>query len=164
MLNYNSLFELYKKEEQSNKIEPLPENFEADLKTLIENLYTRSDLESKKELENIKIILNSIMCARLEKIALRAIRSSILDLANLSENEKKFFSILTKYVQEQKNTIEMLVSKEQKKLIKILILKDVEEYISQEGKIIGPFKNGQILEIEQSEALWLKENGLASIL
>jgi DNA replication initiation complex subunit (GINS family) len=164
MLNYNILFELYKKEEQSNKIEALPENFESDLKALILDLSAKSDLESKKELENIKFILNSIICARLEKIALRAIRSSVLDLANLSEHEKKFFSILNNLVQEQKNAIENLVNKEEKKFLKILILKDITEYVSQEGKLLGPFKNGQILELDQSEALWLKEQGLASIL
>ncbi|MFN3909745.1 MAG: hypothetical protein ACK4J0_00740 [Candidatus Anstonellaceae archaeon] len=159
MITYNQICDLYRNEKNTNSICQLPANFEKEVKELITDLNIKGDLQSKKEIENVKNRLKALMEIRLEKIALRAI--SMQKLQTELEVEEKIFVSIKEMVKKHYQWIEELDKQEKTPTQKLKIIKEVEEYISENGQTKGPYQKDEIVETDLKEAQWLIKGGFA---
>ncbi len=111
VITYETLFEILRREKSREELQELPENFEEEVKKYLEekkqSLFPDSDdkfseLEqekTRKQILNIKKILNDVYERREKKIANIAlsksrIPKSVIDISRLTDKEKKLYEEL----------------------------------------------------------------------
>lgn len=179
MIGYNELYELLRKEKYSEALQPLPKRFieefreyvreNKDLPSTEESIFSEATSKSKKQLENALAIFRELMLKRKKKIlnlVFVATETGIMkrDYENMLNIEKDVFDRLVKVCEEEDREISRILNDksnktEEKKML--LFKEDVEQFIGHTGVPIGPFKSGELVNLDNSIAQILVDSGKA---
>jgi DNA replication initiation complex subunit (GINS family) len=154
MLTFQELINIRAQEKLNNEIQPLPQDFSTQLKNLIQS-------STGKELENIKKVAKEIMELRKSKILIYLSLNKIPE--NLIENEKELFQEINKILENYATKVDSLFSESKKNFKKVEILKELPKILIGE-KEIGPYKKGEIVEIDEEIAQLLTKKGLCNLI
>ncbi len=185
MLGYNDLYEILRKEKFSENLQSLPKKFIQDFNELLKekkeassvnaDLFSDSVLKSKKQLENSISIFKEIILRRKKKLltlAFIATETGIMkrDFENMLEIEKETFEKLVKAFEEEDKQITSSLNNHEQKLElnrMILIKKPLEQFVDHLGNTLGPFKAGELANlnseiskilVEEEKATFVDEN------
>lgn len=185
MLSYNDLYEILRKEKYAENLQQLPKKFIEEFNELLKekkeasslnaNLFSDSVSKSKKQLENSIALFKEIILKRKKKIlnlVFIATETGIMkrDYENMLDIEKELFEKLVKAFEEEDRQIASSLSGNDQKIDDkkiVLIKKPVEQFVDPSGNLIGPFKagelanlNGEISKIlvEEDKATFVDEN------
>lgn len=183
MIGYNELYELLRKEKFSEALQPLPKKFIDDFKEYLNDkkestssnseLFSESIAKSKKQLENSVSIFRELMMRRKRKIlnlVFVATETGIMkrDYENMLSIEKETFEKIVKNYEEYDKEITKTINgkhvsiKEKNKMI--LFKENIEQFVSSNGQIIGPFKSGEAANLESEIADILVTGGKAMMI
>ncbi|MGC9132249.1 MAG: hypothetical protein ACP5HJ_01195 [Candidatus Micrarchaeia archaeon] len=154
MLTFQELINIRAQEKLNNEIQPLPQDFPTQLKNLIQS-------STGKELENIKKVAKEIMELRKSKILIYLSLNKIPE--NLIENEKELFQEINKILENYATKVDSLFFESKKNVKKVEILKELPKILIGE-KEIGPYKKGEIVEIDEEIAQLLVKKGLCNLM
>src|SRR3990167_8867300 len=141
MITYNELYEALRKERYSEQLQPIP--------------------KTKKQFENSIAIFKELMLRRKKKIlelAFVAAETGISkrDFENMLQIEKECFDGIMKYLEKEDKKIAELLKgadeEERKKQKMIVFIEDTEEFLDLDGNTIGPFKKGDLVNIQEEIA------------
>ncbi len=171
MISYNELYELLRKEKYSETLQLLPKQFISEFKEYLNdkkeiistdsNFFSDSVMKTKKQIENAASIFREIMLKRKKKIlnlVLVAAETGIMkrDYENMLSNEQEVFDKLVKTFEESDKKISFLLNEkghEEKEKNKMIIFKEeVEKFVDHSGKTIGPFKPGELANLDSEVA------------
>jgi DNA replication initiation complex subunit (GINS family) len=183
MLGYNDLYETLRKEKYSEALQPLPKKFLEEFKEYIHDsnqaptnqteLFSDSQAKSKKQLENAISIFRELMLKRKRKIlnlVFVATETGIMkrDYENMLPHEREVFDILVKTIESGDNELNKALTNKQESIEQIekmiLFKQDIEQFIDHEGKAIGPFKSGELVNINSEIAKILESEGKATFI
>ena len=179
MITYTDIHEAAGKERYSEQLQLLPKKFVLEVSNYLkekEQLALKEDdsfsdmiAKTKKQLENANTLFKELIIRRRKKILRLVLIASEIgiskqDFENMLDFEKVLFDDFMKCVDKSdKKLNEQLKGKSQETLKNGLILfsKDVEELVDLEGKKIGPFEKGQMVNLSKQIANILVEDGKA---
>jgi len=171
MIGYNELYEILRKEKYSESLQPLPKKFLNEFKEYVKesktvpsresNLFSDSIEKSRKQLENSLAIFRELILKRKKKIlnlVFIATETGIMkrDYENMLSVEKQVFDSLVKTFEHGDAQIKKIlngqdqIKEDQNKLV--LFNQDIEEFVTPEGSTIGPFKSGDLTNINSDIA------------
>jgi DNA replication initiation complex subunit (GINS family) len=181
MIGYNELYEILRKEKYSETLQPLPKKFFEEFKEFIQenkdasvenkDIFSDSVTKSKKQLENAVSIFRELMLKRKRKIlnlVFVATETGIMkrDYENMLPVEKEAFEKLMKIFEaSDKDIAKILNGKEIKKEEEnkmVLFRQNVEQFMDHEGSVIGPFKSGDLANLNAEIAKILVQGEKAS--
>ncbi|MBI2631497.1 DNA replication complex GINS family protein [Candidatus Pacearchaeota archaeon] len=182
MLDYNTLYEILRKEKYSDALQQLPKNFLEEFSEYIsgkkeltvkdDDLFTDTSIKAKKQLENSLALFRELILRRKKKIlnlVFVAAETGIMkrDYENMLSFEKEIFDKLVKAFEEGDKEISKtlngkkgLIDQEKNKLI--LFNQDIEKFVDMTGNIIGPFKSGELVNLDSSVSEILVQSGKAN--
>lgn len=166
MIAYNDLYEALRKEKYSEQLQDIPKNFIKEVANYIKDkeelakketdLFSENLQKAKKQLENAVSIFKELMLRRKKKLLDLAFISaetgiSKRDFDNMLHFEKEVFDKIMKAINEGDKEVEKLLQgkeEEGPEKNKLVIFKEnVEEFLDLEGNKVGPFKEGDIVNI-----------------
>jgi len=181
MITYNDLYELLRKEKYNENLQVLPKNFIADFVEYLgdkreteeqqDDLFVDSVAKSKKQFENAVALFKELMLRRKKKLlslVFVATETGIMkrDYENMLVHEKETFDKLVKSFEEGDKELSSLLAGNKKEAVKkqimVLFSNDVEEFVDQKGKGVGPFASGELANLDVSIAEILVSGGKAS--
>ena len=175
-MDYDELRKIHRIEKSKKELQKLEDNFYKECVDLMNEYFEKyektKDIEYLKILENVQSIVKSILFLRQQKIVFSALRLSVADeydTENMTTKEKDFFDKLYKLIKENIMFIEKVSSgkfvEECKDInkIKIKILLDIPQFAGEDENIYGPYKKGEIIEINKEEGEILIEKNLAEL-
>ena len=164
MLTYNELYDLLRKEKYSETLQQLDKNLLLDFGEYLKDLRTKiideSDFfstgsQAKKQLENSIALFKGLILRRKKKLlnlVFVAAETGIMkrDYENMLDFEKKIFDNLVRSCEDgDKELTKMLNGQKEKEDSKMIILSEnVEQFIDMEGKTIGPFGKGELVNLD----------------
>jgi DNA replication initiation complex subunit (GINS family) len=165
MLNYNDLYEMLRKEKYSEQLQPLSKNFVQQFSEYLsetkkqfsshsEELFSDELLREKKQFENAFAIFREMMLRRKKKIlnlVFVAAETGIMkkDFADMLSFEQELFEKLVRAVEDgDKQMNELLNGKVEMSNKMMLLSEDVEEFVDMSGNVVGPFKKGELVNID----------------
>ncbi|MEM2174707.1 MAG: hypothetical protein QXI58_03680 [Candidatus Micrarchaeia archaeon] len=176
-INSEELRKIQRKERKL-QLSQIPEDFYQ----LAGNFLKKLEEEKKwNERENDYLILKDIYERRMEKIIKAAFNYSMVEkpqnmikseekfyyslLELIKNNEREFFETITQGSKKIEEGIEMKdlskveelerreeVGKESEEKVKIYIEKNIDKFVGMDGKVYGPYREGDIIEVSQDEA------------
>ncbi len=170
MIGYEDLYELLRKEKYSESLQLLPKNFIEDFsKYMKENtsepssdngLFSDALIKSKKEFENAIALFKELILKRKKKIlnlVFVATETGIMkrDYENMLPIETKVFEKLVKSFEDGDKELSKILNGQQDKEEKdkmILFKEDVEQFVDHTGSTIGPFKSGELTNLDSNVA------------
>jgi len=173
MITYKDLYEALRKERYSEQLQPLLKGFIKEVADYLKDrkqatskdhdLFSEEAQKNKKQLENAVSIFKELILRRKKKLLDLAFVSaetgvSKRDFDNMLGFEKETFEQIMKALGEGDKSMEKMLSgaKEGEDKIeknKMVIFKqDTEEFLDLEGNKLGPFKQGDIVNIPQEIA------------
>jgi len=171
MIGYNELYEILRKEKYSDQLQPLPRKFIEEFKEyLSENkpseskntdLFADSIAKSKKQLENAISIFRELMLKRKKKIlnlVFVATETGLMkrDYENMLPIEKDVFEKLVKTFEQGDKEVSRILNnkgtKNEEENKMVLFKQDIEPFIDHEGQTIGPFKSGDLANLNSEIA------------
>jgi len=170
MITYNELYEALRKERYSEQLQPIPKIFIKDVAAYLKDKkeiaekkddeFSDTILKTKKQFENSLAIFKELMLRRKKKIlelAFVATETGISkrDFENMLQIEKDVFDSIMKAIEKgDKKISEMLkgTDNEKKKNKMIIFIEDTEEFLDLDGNSLGPFKKGDIINIQEEIA------------
>ncbi len=178
MVSYNDLYEALRKERYSEDLQKLPAKFLSQVSSYFEEKKEVSEKESdvfsdisvknKKKLENAIAIFRELLLRRRKKILTLAFVASETgiskrDFENLLGFEKELFEEIVKSLERaEKNLQEGMTNTsgntEEEKYVLVRFLQDVEQFLGLEGEDVGPFKKGEIANLEKEIIEILKKD------
>ena len=179
MFSYNDLYEYLRKEKYSEQLQALPKDFVLQFSEYMVN--TRKSfsnvsineldedfLKAKKQYENAMAIFKELMLRRKKKIlnlVFIAAETGIMkrDFADMLSFERDMFERLVLTVDDaDKSLNELLNGKPAETKNKMIIVKeDIEQFVDMSGEIIGPFKKGNLVNLDSKVAEILVSGGKA---
>jgi len=181
MIGYNELYELLRKERYGELLSALPKNFLEEFSNHIASLkeqeregdiFSENTIRTKKQLENSISMFRELIRIRKKKIlslVFTATETGIMkrDFENMLDFEREIFEKLTKAYEECDKKINSLINekKEERKRDSynlIMFNSDVEQFIDMKGNTIGPFKAGELANLEKEISEILVSAGKAS--
>jgi len=168
MIGYNELYELLRKEKYSEGLQPLPKKLLTDFKEFLDsntdsaptgkNLFVESTEKSKKQFENSIAIFKELILRRKKKmlqLAFVATETGIMkrDYDNMLAVENQVFEKLIKAFEEQDREIASVLHGEKEKIETnklILFKQDIEQFVDHLGNVIGPFKSGELANLDSN--------------
>ncbi|NCO11814.1 hypothetical protein CO038_02480 [Candidatus Pacearchaeota archaeon CG_4_9_14_0_2_um_filter_39_13] len=170
-MDYNELYEVLRKEKYSDQLQSLPKDFveqageffkeKRESFSVIEgDLFSDSALRNKKQFENSKAIFKELMLRRKKKIlnlVFVAAETGIMkrDFGNMLGFEQELFEELVVAVESGDKKLRDLINgkKEEEIKHKLVVLKeDVGEMVDMNGQTVGPFKKGQLINLDSEVA------------
>ena len=164
MLTYNELYEILRKEKYSEILQQLSKNLLIDFSDYLKELRTKiseeNDLFStgshaKKQLENSISLFKGLVLRRKKKLlnlVFIAAETGIMkkDYENMLDFEKKVFDDLIKSLENgDKDLSKMLNGEREKQDNKMIILNEnVEQFVDMNGKVVGPFGKGELINLD----------------
>src|SRR3989338_8413619 len=168
MLNYNELYELFRKEKYSENLQPIDKNFLNDLFLYLKqlrgeasgesDLFADSMFQSKKQIENSIAIFKGLILRRKKKLlqlVFIAAETGIMKkyYENMFDFEKKIFDNLVKSFEEGDKEIFSILNGRQKygeevKNKMVIFNENIEQFVDMDGKIIGPFGKGELANLD----------------
>jgi DNA replication initiation complex subunit (GINS family) len=169
MITYNDLYEASRKERYSQQLQKLPNKFILEIAEYLNDkkeIASKEDddfsdviIKTKKQLENALTLFKELMLRRRKKIldlVLIATETGISkkDFENMLNFEKKLFENLMNCVDSSDKEVgEILNGEKEKQKNELVVFKqDLEEFIDLNGKKMGPFEKGQIVNIPKNIA------------
>jgi DNA replication initiation complex subunit (GINS family) len=168
MVTYNDLYEYLRKERYSEELQSLPKKFLTEVFEYFEEKKKFSDktddmfsdvvVKSKKKLENAMAIFKELLTRRKKKILNLAFVASETgiskrDFENLLGFEKDLFEEIVKALEKaDKNLNSSLVGGAKGEVNNFLLarfLVDVDEFLGLDGESVGPFKKGEIANLDR---------------
>ncbi len=181
MIGYNELYELLRKEKYSESLQPLPKKFIEEFKSYLDenkqtdlgktDLFSDSTVRSKKQLENSVSLFRELILKRKRKLlnlVFVATETGIMkrDYENMLPIEKEVFDNMIKtFEQGDKEVSKILNGKETKKQEKnkmIIFKENIEQFLDHTGNLIGPFKSGELTNLDAEIAKILVQSGKAN--
>ena len=179
-MDYDELRKIHRIEKSKKELQKLEDNFYKECVDLMNEYFEKyektKDVEYLKILENIQSIVKSILFLRQQKIVFSALRLAVADeydTENMTPKEKDFFDKLYELIKENIVFIEEVSSgkfveecEDSKDInkMKIKIILDIpKEFVGEDGNIYGPYKKGEIIEIDKKEGEFLIEKNLAEL-
>ena len=176
MLTYSELYDYLRKEKYSEQLQQLPKKFVQDFSEYVneakkrlssydEGLFSDDILKEKKQFENAIAIFRELMLRRKKKIlnlVFIAAETGIMkrDFADMLGFEQEVFEKLVKAVEEGDKSLNEILNGKIEIANKMMILhEDVEKFVDMSGNIIGPFKKGELINIDSKVADILVTNG-----
>ncbi|RLG10228.1 hypothetical protein DRN73_08320 [Candidatus Pacearchaeota archaeon] len=182
MITYNDIYEAARKERYSEQLQSLSKNFILEVSEYLrdkkniasreEDIFSDVTIKAKKQLENAITLFKELMLRRRKKIlnlVLIAAETGISkqDFENMLNVEKELFEELMKCIESSDKKINEALSGKKDKTNKnelIVFKENVDEFLNLEGKKIGPFEKGQIVNISKEIAKILIEDGKAELI
>ncbi len=179
MITYNDLYEALRKERYSEALQPLPQSFIKDVVEYLHekkeiasketNVFSEAVIKAKKQFENAIAMFHELMRLRKKKLlnlAFIAAETGISkrDYELMLDFEKEIFDkIMASLTEGEKKLNEMLNGqlKEEKKTVMIVFRQDVPEFFDFSGRVLGPFKKGDVANLQQEVAEILVKDGKA---
>lgn len=175
MLTYNDLYEALRKERYNEQLQLLSKSFISDVAEYFQekkkiaskeqDVFSDSVMKTQKQLENAIGIFRELLLRRKKKIlnlSFVAAETGISkrDFENMLSFEKDMFEkIMESMENAEKSLKEAMEGKEESKKHKlVMVLQDINELIDLEGKPLGPFSKGQIVNIPAEIAKILEED------
>jgi len=171
MITYNELYEALRKERYSEQLQPIPKDFikevaaylkdKKELANKKDDEFSETILKTKKQFENSIAIFRELMLRRKKKIldlAFVAAETGISkrDFEQMLLIEKESFDGIMKSLEKgDKKVEEMLrgVNEEEKSKNRMVIfVSDTQEFLDLDGKEIGPFKKGDVVNVAEAIA------------
>lgn len=169
MIKYEDLYEILRREKTNESLQKLPNDFMKDFSEFIHqnkkaitnsgDFFADEIIRDKKQYENSMVIFKELMLRRKKKLlnlVFIANETSVMkkDFENMLSFEKDLFDILLRSVEQTDKLISMLLlnSHAEKDTVNLLILEDVESFVSMDGDFIGPFNKGQTLSLDRKVA------------
>lgn len=182
MIGYTDLYEILRKEKYAEALQPLPKKFISQVSEFIANnsqpiqnqddLFSDSTAKSKRQLENAIAMFKELFLRRRRKIlnlVFVATETGITkrDFENMLDIEKEAFEkMVAAFEESDKKVSQTLNGKKENKTPKnkmILFSQNVEEFVNHTGKTIGPFKSGELANIDSEVADILVSGGKATL-
>jgi DNA replication initiation complex subunit (GINS family) len=185
MLGYNELYEILRKEKYSEALQQLPKKFIENYKEYLNEkgettqptaqLFSDSIAKSRKELENAISIFRELMLKRKRKIlnlVFIATETGIMkrDYENMLPLEKDTFDRMVQTFAEGDKRLNKLLTAKKDEIVqknkKILVIfkHDIEQFLDHEGNTIGPFKSGELANLDAGIGEILTSNGKATLI
>lgn len=168
MITYNDIYESARKERYTEQLQPISKNFVSEVAEYLsekKEMAIKEDEEfsdvifkTKKQLENAKTLFKELMRKRRQKIlnlVLIAAETGISkqDFENMLQIERELFEEIMKQIDFTDKKLSILLNgKGKEKNEKVLFLEEVEEFVGLDGETIGPFKIGQVSELQKEIA------------
>lgn len=178
MLTYNDIYELLRKEKHAEPLQPLPKNFISEFSIYVkENSFdysnfdlSNSSIKSKKQLENSLSLFKELMLRRKKKILnliFVANETGIMkrDYENMLDLEKQAFDKMVKAFEDSDRELSKLINNknEVKNINKMVIFKqEVDQFINHDGSQIGPYKQGELVNMNSQVASLFVDDGKAA--
>lgn len=181
MITYNDLYEALRKERYSEQLQPLQKGFvkevamylkqKGDLIEKDQNIFSEELKKLKKQLENSVSIFKELLLRRKKKLLDLAFVSaetgiSKRDFENMLNFEKNVFDKIMSAIHDGDKEVEKILSgkdsTETEDEHKLVVFKnDAEEFLDLEGNKLGPYKEGDIVNLPQEIANILIVDGKA---
>ena len=167
MIGYNDLYEALRKERYSDDLQLLSKGFMSEVSEYLNEKKKFSDkdddmfsdvvLKSKKKLENAMAIFKELLLRRRKKILNLAFVASETgiskkDFENLLDFEKELFEDVVKSLEKADENLDSELEGDvsvENKFTLVKFLDGVEEFLNMEGESIGPFKKGEIANLDK---------------
>ncbi|MBX4212364.1 hypothetical protein KW787_02830 [Candidatus Pacearchaeota archaeon] len=181
MLTYTDMYDILRKEKYSETLQALPKNFVLDFSEYLadvrgeespqDNLFLDNIAKSKKQLENFIAMFKELIRLRKKKIlalVFVATETGMMkrDYENMLPFEKDVFDKLVKaYEDGDKELSRMMIGKHEKHEEKnkmILFKEGIENFVDMSGNVVGPFKAGELANLESEVSQILVSSGKAS--
>lgn len=166
MITYNDIYEALRKERYSEQLQPLNKNFISEINEyFVEkkqiaskegDLFSDSLMKTKKQLENAVSIFRELILRRKKKLLTLAFVAaetgiSKKDFENMLDFEKELFDKLVSSLNESDKKLNGVMNgkkEENKTHIMIVFKEDVPEFIDLTGEKQGPFKKGDLANLQ----------------
>jgi DNA replication initiation complex subunit (GINS family) len=166
MLTFSDIYEAMRKEKYSESLQVLPKKFLVDAAEYFkekkeflskeDDLFSDVAIKNKKRLDNAVSSFRDLLRIRKKKILNLAFVASQVgiskkDFENLLSFEKDLFEELVKALEraEKNQGADMLGSvKDERKHRLVRFFEDVPEFLGFDGSDVGPFKKGEIANLE----------------
>lgn len=167
MVTFSDIYEAMRKEKYSEQLQPLPRKFlvevaeyfkeNRDFLSKEEDMFSDLVIKNKKKLENALASFKDLIRLRKKKILnLSFVAAEVginkKDFENLLGFEKDLFESMIRALETaEKNLAADMegTSKEERKHNLVRFLEEVPEFLDFEGNAIGPFRKGEIANIEK---------------
>jgi DNA replication initiation complex subunit (GINS family) len=188
---YEEIFEAWKREKNSEVIQPLPPEFlekasryltDLKLPTVKEGRENNPDPTRKRETEYTEFMLSSLLRMRARKIALSSLEDSLATPANLVEKEKSLLddlrTDLAKYMHwsmqlpikegvnssgnSEKRSNTVTEAEESSSTMLLRILQPIPRLVGVDLQEYGPFQQEDLVVLPKENALVLIARGVAS--
>ena len=183
MLNYNDIYEILRKEKYSENLQLIDKNFLSDFVEYLKELRGRASGEtelfadnlsqSKKQLENSIAIFKSLILRRKKKLlnlVFVAAETGIMkrDYENMLDFEKKVFDNFVKAFEEGDKELTLILNgrnkeTDEKGMKMIIFNENIEEFVDMDGKVIGPFGKGELVNLDSKVCEVLVSGGKAML-
>ncbi len=162
---YKAVLDMLDRERSSSKLNEIDENLFNKVLNFIKS--TKID-EFKDDIEKIRIYIkiketfSEFVFKRVEKMVLYALYASrdkeYIEPKNLMSSEREFYSQILKKIKEK--LLEIEKSNDNGK-ITVRLLQDLPEIVGIDGKIYGPFKKEDVVNLPKENAEALIKRGVA---
>jgi DNA replication initiation complex subunit (GINS family) len=171
MITYNDIYESLRKEKYSEQLQPIAKNYVAEVAAYLkekksvsdksEDMFSEAISKTKKQFENAVSMFNELMLRRKKKLLNLSFVAaetglSKRDYENMLAVEKEIFDAIMKSMEiGDKKMMGLLNGQEateEKKNKLISFLQDTEEFVGLDGDKLGPFKKGDIVNLQSEIA------------
>lgn len=169
MITYNDIYESLRRERYSEQLQKLPNNFLLEVAAYFDekkeivnkqdDMFSDTIIKTKKQLENAVSIFKELLLRRRKKLlnlVFVAAETGISkrDFENMLNFEKEMFEKIMKIFEDgEKNVSTTMNGKEKEAKHKMIMFKDdVVEFIGLEGEKLGPFRRGDIANLQREIA------------
>ena len=166
MITYNDLYEALRKERYSEQLQPLSKNFVSEVAVYFqekkqiaskeEDMFSDTIIKTKKQFENAIAIYKELLLRRKKKLLNLAFVASETgiskrDFDNMLDFEKNMFEKIMKSIEEGEKELAIVMNgKQQEAKHKLIMFKeDIVEFMGIEGEKLGPFKRGDIANLQK---------------
>jgi len=182
MITYQELYEYLRKEKYSETLQQLPNDFISQVSAFLQEQQTQSNSEeasflegigkNKKQFENSVSLFKELMLRRKKKLlnlVFVATETGIMkrDYENMLSIERDVFDKMVKIFEEADKELSKKLYQEGSHLggenIMVIFSQDTEQFVDLDGKVIGPFKAGELVYLDKKIAEILVTSGKARI-
>jgi DNA replication initiation complex subunit (GINS family) len=167
MLTFSDIYEAMRKEKYSESLQMLPKRFLIEVSEYFkekkeflnkdDDLFSDVAIKNKKMLENAQTSFRDLLRMRKKKILNLAFVASQVgiskkDFENLLAFEKDLFEELVKSLEKaEKNQVADMSgsAKDESKHRLVRFLEEVSEFLDMEGEEIGPFRKGEVANLDK---------------
>ena len=180
MITYNDIYEASRKERYSEQLQKLSKSFIIDVSNYLkekkeiaskeDDVFSDVIIKTKKQLESAIASFKELIRRRKKKIldlVLIAAETGISkqDFENMLQFEKDLFEELMKCMDlSEKKLNQILNGKEEHENEMIIFKTEVASFVDLTGEKLGPFQEGQIVNIPKEIAKILIDDGKAEVI
>jgi len=183
MKTFSDIYEAMRREKYSEQLQTLPKTFLAEVSAYLqqkreflskeEDMFSDMSLQNKKKLENAMASFRDLIRIRKKKILNLAFVASEVginkkDFEHLLSFEKDLFEELVKSLERSEQNIAAEMNsgsvEEATKHLLVRFKESVPEFLDFEGEEVGPFKKGEIANLEKEIVEILEKDKRVEIL